>query len=409
MSTGEPESELGRAGRYVRQLTGYRAFIPAPLPPRPPINLAEGLAAKLSQADVALGRLDGAIETLPHPELFTAMYVRREAVLSSQIEGTQASLDDLVAAEARLTGEALVGDIGEVVNYVAALRYGLSRLESLPISVRLLKEIHAILMNGVRGGGVLPGELRTTQNWIGASGATLNDAAFVPPPPDVVPRALGDLEKYLHAADNLPLLVKIGLVHAQFETIHPFVDGNGRLGRLLITFLLCERKVLSKPVLYVSLALKKRRTEYYERLQATRDEGRWEEWLSFFLGAVSEASADAEMTARKVLRLRESHREAIVATMGAQAAKALIILERLYQDPYVTVNVAADRLKVTFPNANMIISKMRELGILMEMTGQKRNRVFYYEPYIALFRDDGLTPRPPSPPTAPTGGRRFQL
>jgi Fic family protein len=345
------------------------------------------VTASLSRADLALGRLDGAVETLPHPELFTAMYVRREAVLSSQIEGTQASLDDLVAAEARLRGDKPLGDVNEVINYTAALNFGIARLAELPLSGRLLREIHEILMTGVRGGHATPGAFRTTQNWIGAAGATLSDAIFVPPPPETVPDQIGALENFLHQPSDLPLLVQVGLAHAQFETIHPFVDGNGRLGRLLITFLLCERSVLSKPVLYVSLTLKKRRQEYYERLQAVRDRGAWEDWLIFFLDCVAEAALDAARLAKNILSLREAHRDSIVNEMGARAGKAIRLLERLYRDPYIEVNEAVTMLGVSYANANTIVWDMERLGILREATGQQRNRIFVYEDYIALFRE----------------------
>ena len=375
-----------RAGRYVKQMSGYKAFIPEHLPPAD-LDLTGRITAALSQADLALGRLDGAVETLPHPELFTAMYVRREAVLSSQIEGTQASLDDLVAAEARLRGDRPMGDVNEVINYTAALTFGVARLSALPISSRLLREIHEILMNGVRGGHATPGAFRTTQNWIGTTGATLSTAIFVPPPPDVVPEQIGALEKFLHQPSDLPLLVQVGLAHAQFETIHPFVDGNGRLGRLLITFLLCERQVLSKPVLYVSLVLKRRRDEYYRRLQAVRDQGEWENWLIFFLECVSEAALDAARLAKSILSLREVHRDAVVNELGARAGKAIRLLERLYRDPYIEVNDAASMLGVSYANANTIIFALERMGILREATGQQRNRIFVYEDYIALFRD----------------------
>lgn len=375
-----------RAGRYIKQMRGYNAFVPAALPP-PDLDLTGPITRALRRADLALGRLDGAVETLPHPELFTAMYVRREAVLSSQIEGTQASLDDLVAAEARLSGSRPLGDVNEVINYTAALNFGMSRLSQLPLSGRLLREIHEILMSGVRGGHATPGQFRTTQNWIGGAGGTLADAVFVPPPPESVADHVGDLEAFIHQPTDLPLLVQIGLAHAQFETIHPFVDGNGRLGRLLITFLMCERSILSKPVLYISLTLKKRRQEYYERLQAVRDHGAWEEWLEFFLDCVADAALDAAGLAKRILSLRENHRDLIVGDMGARAGKAIRILERLYRDPYVEVTELTGLLGVSFANANMIVRDMVSLGILREATGQARHRVFVYEDYIALFRD----------------------
>ena len=375
-----------RAGRYVRQPTGYRAFMPEPLPPVD-LDLTGALSTALSAADQALGRLDGAVDTLPHPELFTAMYVRREAVLSSQIEGTQASLDDLVAAEARLSGDRPIGDVEEVINYIAALRQGIAQLEDLPVSGRLLRDIHRRLMTGVRGGRVSPGEFRTTQNWIGQGGGALSDAIYVPPPPEDIAKHIGDLENFLHRPGNLPLLVRIGLAHAQFETIHPFVDGNGRLGRLLITFLLCEQRVLTKPILYVSLAIKKRRSEYYERLQAIRDRGEWEPWLVFFLECVTEAAQDASSTARSILALRERHRDAIIHAMGARAGKALAVLETLYRDPLTDVSKVTALLGVSFANANTIVGDMERLGILVERTGQRRNRTFAYDGYLALFRD----------------------
>lgn len=265
-----------RAGVYVRQPHGYRAFIPKPLPPNPPVKVSGSLQTLLSQADYALGRLDGAILTLPNPDLFVFMYVRKEAVLSSQIEGTQSSLQNLLAAEARLFDPDTPGDVNEVINYVRAMNYGLERLATLPVSVRLIKEIHAELMRGVRGGQLTPGELRTSQNWIGPAGCTLSEATFVPPPPHEVPQALADLERFLHTQDDMPALIRVGLAHAQFETIHPFLDGNGRIGRLLITFLLTEKGPLAKPVLYLSHYFKRRRVEYYERLQAVRDLGDWE-------------------------------------------------------------------------------------------------------------------------------------
>ena len=315
------------------------------------------------------------------------MYVRREAVLSSQIEGTQASLDDLVAAEARLRGDRPMGDVNEVINYTAALNFGIARLAELPLSGRLLREIHEILMTGVRGGHATPGAFRTTQNWIGASGATLTNAVFVPPPPEAVAEQISQLERFLHQPTDLPLLVQVGLAHSQFETIHPFVDGNGRLGRLLITFLLCERAVLTKAVLYISLTLKRRRQEYYERLQAVRDRGAWEEWLVFFLDCVTEAALDAAKLAKAILVLRENHRDAVVDGLGARAGKAIKLLERLYRAPYIDVGEAAAMLNVSYANANTIISVLEESGILREATGNARNRVFVYEDYIALFRD----------------------
>ena len=382
-------SSPGRSGRYVRQTTGYRAFLPAPLPPDPPIRLDGELRVLLSQADRALGRLDGSVVTLPNPDLFVFMYVRKEAVLSSQIEGTQSSLQDLLAAEADLLDSiAVPRDVDEVVNYVRAMNFGLARLAELPVSVRLIREIHERLMEGARGGRLKPGELRRTQNWIGPGGTGLADAIFVPPPPELVPEALGALERFLHSADDLPLLVKIGLAHAQFETIHPFLDGNGRVGRLLITFLLTEGQVLEKPVLYLSHYLKRHRQEYYERLQAVRDGGDWEGWLAFFLRGVAEVGGEAAETARRVLLLREQHRAEITGSLGRAAANGHRVLESLFDRPIISVSEAQKLTGTGFAAANQLVARMTELGILREITGNARNRRFRYEPYVRLFTDE---------------------
>ncbi|MFM9103434.1 MAG: Fic family protein, partial [Cyanobium sp.] len=296
------ETHSTRAGQYRAQPSGYRAFIPAPLPPSPPLRLEGELQRLLSQADRALGRLDGSVQTLPNPDLFVFMYVRKEAVLSSQIEGTQSSLQDLLAAEANLLGaESRPRDVDEVVNYVRAMQHGLARLGELPVSIRLIREIHQELLQGVRGSHLTPGDLRRSQNWIDPGGCGLAEASFVPPPPEELPQALGELELFLHQQDDLPALLKIGLAHAQFETIHPFLDGNGRIGRLLITYLLTENGILHKPVLYLSHYFKRHRQAYYDHLQAVRDQGDWEGWLAFFLRGVAEVSAEATDTARKIL------------------------------------------------------------------------------------------------------------
>jgi Fic family protein len=380
-------AKSSRAGRYISQPAGYRAFIPAPLPPAPAIAITGKLAEQLSQADRALGRLDGSVLTLPNPDLFVFMYVRKEAVLSSQIEGTQSSLQDLLAAEAKLFDLDLPQDVDEVLNYVRAMNHGLARLAELPVSIRLIREIHAELMRGVRGGRLQPGELRTSQNWIGPGGCTLATASFVPPPPHVVPDALGELETFLHAADDLPPLVKIALAHVQFETIHPFLDGNGRVGRLLITFLLTESGVLHKPVLYLSHYFRQHRQAYYDHLQAVRDRGAWEEWLAFFLRGVTDVATEAAQTARRVLQLREQHRAAITQRLGRAAGNGHRILESLYDRPIVSVGDVRAMTGTTYAAANALVSRLVEIGVLHEMTGYARNRRFRYSPYIALFND----------------------
>ncbi|HEY4217115.1 MAG TPA: Fic family protein [Gemmatimonadaceae bacterium] len=377
---------IGRSGRYLRQPTGYNAFIPAPLPPVPEVQLGGALQGLLSSADRALGRLDGSVVTLPNPDLLVFMYVRKEAVLSSQIEGTQSSLQDLLAAEAELfdPGE-LPRDVDEVINYVDAMNHGLARLADLPVSVRLIKEIHERLLNGVRGARLTPGELRRSQNWIGPGGAGLASATFVPPPAEEVPRVLGDLETFLHAGDGIPLLIKVGLAHAQFETIHPFLDGNGRVGRLLITFLLTERGALHKPVLYLSHYFKQHRQEYYDRLQSVRERGDWEGWLAFFLAGVEQVSNEATETTRRVLELRERHRREITAELGRAAANGLRVHEMLFHRPIVTVAAVEELTGASFAAANQLVRRMSEIGVLREITGYSRNRRFRYEEYVRLF------------------------
>jgi Fic family protein len=385
----------GRAGRYQRQLAGHRAFLPAPLPPAPPVRLEGELQVLLSQADRALGRLDGSVQTLPNPDLFVFMYVRKEAVLSSQIEGTQSSLQDLLAAEAEIFApDTRPRDVEEVVNYVAAMNHGLACLPELPVSVRLIREIHERLMAGVRGSKLTPGELRRSQNWIGPGGAALADATFVPPPPDVVPEALSDLERFLHQQDDIPQLIKIGLAHVQFETIHPFLDGNGRVGRLLITFLLTECGILHKPVLYLSHYFKRHRATYYDHLQAVRDRGEWEGWLAFFLRGVAEVSAEATTTARRILVLREEHRAIITERLGRAAGNGHKLLESLFDRPIVSVAEVEELAGITYAAANQLVARLTDLGILKEVTGHARNRRFRYEPYVLIFAEDEPETRP---------------
>ncbi len=382
------ENSDHRAGRYVRQSSGYRAFLPKPLPPEPPLAFDGEFLALLSKADLALGRLDGSTETLPNPDIFVFMYVRKEAVLSSQIEGTQASLLDVLEFEAQALEEGHPRDVQEVVNYIDAMNYGLKRLRKLPLSLRLIREIHERVLRNVRGADRAPGEFRRSQNWIGSSGATLATALYVPPPPHEMLEAAGALEKFLHYSQPMPDLIKIGLIHSQFETIHPFLDGNGRVGRLLIAFLLCEGKVLRRPLLFLSHYFKKHQVEYYDRLQAVRDHGDWEGWLKFFLRGVYEVAEEATETTRTILRLREGHRTLIQERMGRSAGKALSILESFYTGPIVSVQHAASQAGLTFKSANIILQDLAELGLLKETTGRKRNRRFSYAPYLALFQDD---------------------
>lgn len=310
--------------------------------------------------------------------------MRKEAVLSSQIEGTQSSLNDVLEAEAEIFDSQRPRDVDEVLNYVRAMNHGLERLHTLPLSVRLIREIHGVLLSGVRGGQRQLGELRQIQNWIGTGGCTIQQATFVPPPPQIVPEALGDLERFLHEED-LPTLIQVGLAHAQFETIHPFLDGNGRVGRLLIAFLLYQREILHTPVLYISHYFKRHRQEYYYHLQNIRDKGDWEAWLKFFLAGIGEVSQEATDTARKIVDLREAHRQLITFRFGRVAGNGLLVLERLYHKPIIRVQDIVEIPGVTFQAANQLMNKFVEHGLLTEITGQARNRQFRYGSYIDLF------------------------
>lgn len=372
-----------RAGRLIRQIEGYQAFIPSPLPPEPPPILDAEMINLLSKADRALGRLDGITSILPNPELFLAMFVRQEAVLSSQIEGTQSTLDDVLLFELDEEGAELPKDIGEVVNYVNAMNYGLERLKELPLCLKLIKEIHERLLQGVRGGEKTPGDFRRTQNWIGPAGCTLRTANFVPPPVHEMHPALDNLERFLHDTDSFPVLVHCAVAHAQFETIHPFIDGNGRVGRLLITYLLCQREILHRPLLYLSSYLKAHRDEYYNRLMAIRLSGDWEGWIKFFLRGVFQVSQAASNTARKVLELRERHR---------QKVKVQPLLDYLFEQPLVSIQMVEHRLGCRFVTAGKYVEQFVEAGLLRETTGFQRNRRYRFDSYLLLFESPDFAP-----------------
>jgi Fic family protein len=373
-----------RSGRYIQQSTGYRAFVPTPLPPNPPLAFDGELITLLSDADRNLARLDAIAVQLPNPDLFVAMYVKQEAVLSSQIEGTQSTLEDVLAFEIDHATLRAPSDVAEVVNYVRAMNYGLDRLTTLPLSLRLVREIHGELMQGVRGQEKSPGEFRVSQNWIG--GASPSKAAFVPPPAHELMGALGAFEQFLHAhTHDIPVLVRCALAHAQFETIHPFLDGNGRVGRLLITFMLVEAKALSLPLLYLSIFLKANRSEYYDRLMAVRFKGDWEGWVKFFLRGVSDTAQLATDTAREIIKMRETYRNEF-----HRVPHALKLLETLYSQPYVDIKQAAAIMECAFVTANRVVTNMVSAGALREITGQSRNRVFRYEPYLQLFEQQTM-------------------
>jgi Fic family protein len=379
-----PQSRI--TGTYQPQPGGFKAFLPRPLPPEPNLRFDQKLSALLSEADRAVAGLDSATDLLPNPDRFVYAYVRREAVLSSQIEGTQSSLDDLIRREAGAP-TSVPDDVNEVSNYVAALNTALERLSDLPVSGRLIREAHAVLMRGVRGNDRTPGEFRRHQVHIGPEGATIQEAVFVPPPADAVPDAMAALERYLHETPDMdaPPLVRIALAHAQFETIHPFGDGNGRCGRLLIGLLLAETGLLRRPVLYLSAFFRARKTEYYDRLQATRDQGDFENWLAFFLEGVRDTARDALDRARRIIALRQAHQQVIVETLGTKAAKALRLLDRLYQRPATDITMVKEELQVSFPTASAIVARLEAAGILLEITGRQRRRIYLYQPYIEIF------------------------
>jgi Fic family protein len=380
------EASSRRAGRAVVVQSGpdgYSAFIPVALPPDPPLQIDAAMHALLDQANQALGRLDGVTLLLPDPGQFLYSYVRKEAVLSSQIEGTQSSLSDLLLFENEAVPGVPLDDVEETANYIAAMNHGLRRIESgeLPLSNRLLREVHALLMAGVRGGDKAPGEFRRTQNWLG--GTRPGNARFVPPPPHEVIGAMSDLEKFLHGPT--PILVKAALAHVQFETIHPFLDGNGRVGRLLITLLLCAEKVLQQPLLYLSLFFKQHRDAYYDHLQRVRAEGAWEAWLEFFLEGVIAVAGSATETARRVRQLVEADR-AKVHGLGRAAASALLVHELAGRRIVLSASGTAAQLGLSVPTVNAAFTRLEEVGILREVTGRRRGRLFVYTDYLELVQ-----------------------
>lgn len=401
------EARKDRAGRFVAQPEGYSAFIPKPLPPDPPLALDASLLSLLEEAVGELGRLDGVAKVIPDPDFFVSMYVRREAVLSSQIEGTQSTLEDLLELELEQERSDPLSDVYELVNYVRAMNFGLERIATLPLSLRLIREIHRELLRDGRGSKATPGEFRRSQNWIGPSGASLKQATFVPPPVAEMKQALHDFEGFLHADNSYPTLIEVGLAHAQFETIHPFLDGNGRVGRLLNIFLLVHRGVLRQPLLYLSYFFKLHRTEYYDRLMAVRLAGDWEGWIRFFLRGAHQTAREATETAERLFELRESHRGLVLENNLGQ--NGLKLLSNLFQRPLVNIKLVATLLDSTFPTASRLVSAFEELGILVEITGQKRSRMFRYEPYLDLFADtigEEEFPEEAQPPdvTGPTAG-----
>ncbi len=382
------------AGEYVPgSLAGsrYKAYVPKPLPPEPALDFRFSLVASLERANQALGRLDGITLMLPDPDLFLCQYVRKEALLSSQIEGTQSSLSDLLLFELDEAPGVPMDDVEEVSNYVAALNHGLKRIrkDNFPLSLRLIREIHGVLLRGGRGANKTPGEFRTGQNWIGGRAPTM--ATFVPPPPDRLDGCLDAFEKFLHAPkERMSPLIKAALAHVQFETIHPFNDGNGRVGRLLIALILCAEGVLREPSLYLSLYFKTRRQQYYDQLDSVRKTGDWETWLQFFLDGVESTSQQAVETAQKILKLFAQDREK-VRTLGRRAGNTLQVFEQFIRRPILDAPTIHKALHIAPPTVRAAIKALHELKLLNEITGQRRNRIWMYEGYYDLL-SEGATP-----------------
>jgi len=386
--------QRGETGRYEITSVGdeqVRAFLPAPLPPDPPVALEGRLQQVLESAVLALGRLDGVSAHLPDRALFLYTYVRKEAVLSSQIEGTQSSLSDLLLFELEEAPGVPLDDVVEVSNHVAALEHGLTRLrEGFPLSNRLIREIHAVLLAHARGSDKDPGEFRRSQNWLG--GARPGNAVFVPPPHTAVPDCMASLERFLHAEDDgLPVLVRAGLAHVQFETVHPFLDGNGRVGRLLITLLLCHAGVLREPLLYLSLYLKQNRAAYYELLDKVRLTGDWEAWLAFFLEGVRETAAGAVATAEQLGGMFSADRTRI-ESKGRRAGSALRVHEALMSRPILSIPDVCKRTELSYPAASSAMDLLAELGIAREITGKRRNRLFAYDLYLETLNEGTESP-----------------
>ena len=364
-----------------------RAFVPAPMPPAPPIDFSN-LHRPLELATIALGSLDAVTRHLPDPDLFIYSYVRREAQLSSEIEGTQSSLSDLLAFELGNRPGALVDDVTEVSNYVAALNHGLHRMrnDDFPLSNRLLRELHQLLLQSGRGSEKLPGEFRRSQNWIG--GKRPGVALYVPPPHERVEPCMGDLERFIHATDDgLPSLIRAGLAHAQFELIHPFLDGNGRVGRMLIAFILVQSGALSEPILYLSLYLKQFRSTYYDLLNQLRDDGDWESWLQFFLEGVRLTAQHGVQTAQRLTRLFETDRQRI-AVSGRRANSAIRAHHEFMQRPLLTISAVRDGTRLSFSAADAAVRHLERLGIVEEITGRRRDRRYIYADYLSTLNEE---------------------
>lgn len=374
-----------RAGYWKTNLSGemaYQSFVPSPLPPTPPIEISEDILEQLIKANSQLAILESVATRIPDVDLFVSMYVRKEALMSSQIEGTQATLEDVLDP---LIEDNTNRNVADVVNYIKATEYAIRRLHELPLCNRLLKETHAILMEGVRGQEKNPGEFRCSQNWIGGKGSTLRNAKYIPPSPDDMTEAMSDLEKYINADDRLDGLIRAALIHYQFETVHPFLDGNGRIGRLLITLFLMEKKILTTPALYISYFLKKNRVEYYDRMTEVRSKGNYEQWVKFFLQAIAESAKDAIAAIDELTALHDKNVD-LVAGMGRASKNAMIVFRYLEANPIIEIGKTAEALGITFGTASNVVERLSSAGILEQTTTGRRNRTFAYKDYLAILR-----------------------
>lgn len=376
---------MQRSGEYINNLSGeamYKSFRPAPLPPV--IDMDNEMVSLLTGATKALATLDTISLYIPNMNLFVSMYVRKEALLSSQIEGTQATLEDVLDP---LIEKNANQNVADVVNYINATEFALERMNTLPLCNRLIKETHEVLMSGVRGQEKNPGEFRTSQNWIGAAGSSLKNARYIPPNPEDMINAMSDLEKYINSDDSLDLLIQVALLHYQFETIHPFLDGNGRVGRLLITLFLLEKKVLNSPALYISYYLKKNRIEYYDRMSEVRNKDNYEQWIKFFLNAIKESADESVDTIKKLSELHDANIKKIDA-MGRAAKNARAVFDYLEQNPIIDIGKTAEELNLAFSTVSLAVNRLVDAGILVQTNNANRNRVFAYEDYLTILRKD---------------------
>lgn len=378
---------MNRSGEYIKNLSGeagYKSFRPTALPPNPELNINSDMLAKLVKANTELARLETASKLIPNTDLFVSMYVRKEALLSSQIEGTQCTLDDVLDPNIDANKNL---NVEEVVNYVRAATFALDRMKNLPLCNRLIKETHQELMNGVRGQEKNPGEFRRSQNWIGPANCALKDARYIPPNVEDMESAMSDLEKYINEGEDYDPLIRIALIHYQFETIHPFLDGNGRIGRLMILLYLIDQKILNKPVIYISYFLKKNQIEYYDRISEVRRSGNYEQWVTFFLEAVAAAAEDALQTIEKLTELHEKNIQLLPESKrGKDAVRTLF--DYIEQHPIIDIGKTADHLDLSYNAVSNAVKKLIALGILRETTNASRNRVFAYDSYLAILRKD---------------------